>query len=186
MGRSISTYQASAARSRAKRGPRLLQAVVGRPGTRLQLAHAAKQEATDRSSVRGLPGHSSRVERAGSISVDCTADKTSGERNLCWWRGLSAKRDSIGRRCSQAHWSRRAQPDGCPRGQPDRTERRQAIWPPRYNHLHLGGPVRARQAGTGSIQGEMPPRPPTRDSFNRSGRPRRRRFKPALALTPQP
>src|SRR6187402_1084547 len=25
-------------------------------------------------------------------------------------------------------------------------ERRQAIWPPRYNHLLLGGPVTARQA----------------------------------------
>jgi len=47
---------------------------------------------------------------------------------------------------AKTRWSERRRPDGCPRGQPDRTERRQAIWPPRYNHLHLGGPVRARQA----------------------------------------
>ena len=31
-------------------------------------------------------------------------------------------------------------------GQPSRLEWRQAIRPPRYNHLHLGGPVKARQA----------------------------------------
>ena len=31
-------------------------------------------------------------------------------------------------------------------GQPHQSERLQAVRPPRYNHLHLGGPVRARQA----------------------------------------
>jgi len=80
------------------------------------VAQAAQQEATTGSSARDLPRHGSRVERAGRIAVDCSADNTSGEPNVCWWRGVPAKRDSTGRRCSQAHWSRRAQPDGCPRG----------------------------------------------------------------------
>jgi len=35
-------------------------------------------------------------------------------------------------------------------------ERRQANRPPRYNHLHLGGPVRAQPAGTSSIQARTP------------------------------
>ena len=40
--------------------------------------------------------------------------------------------------------------------QPNRMERRQANRPPRYNHLHLGGPVRAQPAGTSSIQARTP------------------------------
>jgi len=65
------------------------------------VAQAAKQDATGGSSVRGLPRRGNRVERAGRIAVDCSADKTSGEHKVCWWLGLPAKRDSIGRRCSQ-------------------------------------------------------------------------------------
>src|SRR6187402_3764298 len=40
--------------------------------------------------------------------------------------------------------------------QPHRLERRGATWPPRYNYLHLGGPVMARQPGISSIQARTP------------------------------
>jgi hypothetical protein len=56
-------------------------------------------------------------------------------------------------------------PDGMARG----------YWPPRYNHLHLGGPVRAQQSGISSIQARTSSRLPTRDHLNRARRPRRRR-----------
>jgi len=88
-----------------------------------------------------------------ACQVACSAAKTSGERNIIRPPGARAKRASTGRRCNQSGRPRRARPDGCPRGRPNRTERRQATWPPRYNHLHLGGPVRARQSGTSSIHG---------------------------------
>jgi hypothetical protein len=140
------TYQASAAKpSEARFRP--LQAVVGRRDMRLQMAQTAKAEATAWLSLRGLPSPASRVERARGMPAGCTAEKTSGERNVCWWRGpLGETRHH--RKALQPMLA--GQNDLAPMdargGQPDQPERRQAIWQPRYNHLHLGGPVRARQA----------------------------------------
>jgi len=132
---------------RAKRDPRLLQAVVGRPETRLQVAQAAKQDATGGSSVRGLPRYGNRVERAGRIAADCSADKKSGERNVAGGEASRRNATASERRCSQAHWVETSPTRWMPAGgQPHQPERRQAIWPSRYNHLHLGGPGRARQA----------------------------------------
>ena len=74
------------------------------------MAWAAKQEATGGSTARGLRRRDSRIERAASIPIDCSADKTSGGRHVCSWRGLPAKRDSFGRHFSHAPRSKRLDP----------------------------------------------------------------------------
>jgi len=89
-------------------------------------------------------------------------------------RGAAAVEDAA----AKVGGSRRARPDGCPRGQPHQSERRQAVRPPRYNHLHLGGPVRARQTRKqlNSSQNAIPAA--SSRSPQRWQRPRRRRFSP--------
>ncbi len=110
------------------------------------MAQTAKQEATDRSSVRGLPRHGSRVERAGRIAV--TARRTRRAASETFACGEASWRNATASDGAAANLTGRDEPNPMDArgGQPDRTERRQAIWPPRYNHLHLGGPVRAPQA----------------------------------------
>ena len=105
----------------------------------------AKAEATDWSSVRGLP--SAPVESTARGAFQSTASRTrrAAEETSAGGEATGPNATALEGTSAKARWSERPRPDGCPRGQSHRMERRQAIWPPRYNHLHLGGPVRARQ-----------------------------------------
>ncbi len=93
------------------------------------------------------------------------------------WRNATASEGAA------AKLTGRDEPDpmDCPRGSPDRMERRQATWPRRYNHLHLGGPVRRRQSQIHlNSSRNATPAANLRElqHFNRGGRPRRRGFSP--------
>lgn len=154
---------------------------------RIEWSRPRRREVTGCKDPRGSREHPAIGAAARvALQVTCTADKLTGARNSTG--GEAPRRYSTaseGDAASAAGLDELDSMDARER-QPHQPERREANWPPRYNHLLLGGPVRARQPGISSIQARTPPRPQAREALNRAGGPRRTTPKPAPAITPQP
>jgi hypothetical protein len=156
-----------------------LQAVVSRRGTTSKLARPRCRTLPVDSTSGGArlgSDRDSRVEVGDDRLHSGHDDRRTRRRLVAWPPGET-----------RPHWNAlqprlagqdERDPMDARGGQPCRMERREAPRPPRYNHLHLGGPVRAHQAGISSIQASTPARLPARDHFTRGGRPRRRHRSP--------
>ena len=81
--------------------------------------------------------------------------------------GEAPRRDSTALECASAKAAGPDEVDSMDArgGRPDWMERREANRPPRCNHLHLGGPVRAWQSGISLIQARTSSRLPARHRF---------------------
>jgi len=108
------TYQASAAKPSAARF-RPLQAVVGRPGMRLQVARAAKEEATSGLSVRLAQARQSSRPR-GEHCSRLLGGQDERRAKRFWWRASRRSATASEGAAAKARQSERPHPDGCPRG----------------------------------------------------------------------
>ena len=162
-GRSWTARKASPSRETAKAGRFRFDRAQGL-GRTLQLKQPRDGRAQSTSGSRRTRGRASETARVARPP---------------------AKLDSIGMRCRQGDWSRQARLDGCPGGQRSRMERREANRPPRYNHLRLGGPVRAWQSAISSIQGKTATTAARSRALKQLSTTAQTTLKPALAITLQ-
>jgi hypothetical protein len=125
---------------------RPLQAVVGRLGSSLHHSRPRRNNLSRRSRLKATTTLQSRRPRAAHTSWLLRGRDDRRAKPHLLARPPGDTRAALGGAAAKLAVEDELDSMDARAGQPSRLERREAIRPPRYNRLHLGGPVRARQA----------------------------------------